>query len=140
MLEDLDKNITILVVDDYAMTRDLLRSILKQLGFLKIVCAEDGKTALAKIRQEKIDLVICDWNMPKMSGLQVLKAIRADKRFHGLPFLMLTAEAYRENIVAAIKAGVSDYIAKPFTAETLSDKLENVLKPLKRSCGSSIKN
>lgn len=127
-LDEIDKNITVLVVDDYALTREMLRSIFKQLGFASVISVEDGKSALAKIREGPIDLVVCDWNMPGMSGLEVLRALRADKRYRELPFLMLTAEAYRENVMEALKAGVSDYIAKPFTAQTLSEKLELVLK------------
>jgi len=126
-LETVDKEILVLVVDDYALTREMLRSILKQLGFANVISVEDGKSALAKIREQNVGLVICDWNMPGLSGLEVLRAVRADKRYGKLPFLMLTAEAYRENVMEAVKAGVSDYIAKPFTAQTLAEKLAAVL-------------
>ncbi len=130
---DVDKEISILVADDYALTREMLRSILKQFGFAHVVSVEDGKSALEKIREEKVDLVICDWNMPGMTGLDVLRAVRADPRNKHIKFLMLTAEAYRENVVEAMKAGVSDYIAKPFTAETLSLKLEALFGKKKES-------
>ena len=122
----IDPQIAILVADDYALTREMLRSILKQLGFGNVAAVEDGKKALARIQEENYDLVICDWNMPDMSGLEVLRAVRSDPRTRKLRFLMLTAEAYKENVVEAIKAGVSGYIVKPFTAQTLSDKIEEV--------------
>ena len=125
-LDDIDKNIMILVADDYALTRDMLRSILKQYGFTNVLAVEDGRRALDKVREGGVDLVICDWNMPGMSGLEVLRALRADQRFKKLKFIMLTAEAYRENVMEAIKAGVSDYMSKPFTAATLAEKLENI--------------
>ena len=123
---DSKSELMILVVDDYALTRELLRSILKQLGFNNVICVEDGRRAIEKIREEAIDLVICDWNMPGMTGLEVLEAVRSDNKSKNLPFLMLTAEAYRENVVEAIKAGVSDYIAKPFTAQIINEKIEKV--------------
>ena len=126
--DDVDKSICILIADDYALTRDLVRSILKQLGFLNVVTAEDGRKALDKIRNEQIDFVICDWNMPEMSGFEVLRAVRADANIKNIPFLMLTAEAYKENVEAALKAGVSDYIVKPFSAQVLTDKLEGLMR------------
>ena len=127
-IDSVDKNITILIADDYAMTREMLRSILKQLGFSNVISVEDGKRVIERVRDEKIDLIICDWNMPGMTGLEVLRAVRSNDVTRDLPFLMLTAEAYRENVVEAIKAGVNDYIAKPFTSQTLSEKIESVLR------------
>ncbi len=123
----IDKSIKVLVVDDYALTRDMVKAILRQLGFQNIIGVEDGVLALQVIREDRIGLVICDWNMPRMSGLGVLREVRAQERDKNLPFLMLTAEAYRENVVEAMKAGVSDYVVKPFTAQALSEKVEKVL-------------
>jgi two-component system, chemotaxis family, chemotaxis protein CheY len=128
-LDAIDKNISILIADDYALTRDMVRSILKQYGFGNVLAVEDGRRALEKIREMPLDLVICDWNMPGMSGLEVLRAVRADQRFRKLRFLMLTAESYRENVVEALKAGVSDYMVKPFTAMVLAEKLESLFCP-----------
>lgn len=122
-----DKDLTILVVDDHPMTRNMVKAILKGLGFDNIVQAENGEFAVQRIFEDQVDLVICDWNMPHMSGLEVLKRVRSEEKFKALPFLMLTAEAYRENVNAAMTSGVTDYIVKPFTAETLANKLEGVL-------------
>ena len=126
-LSTFDKSMKVLVVDDYALTRDMVKAILRQLGFQNIVGVEDGVLALQAIREEKIGLVICDWNMPRLSGLGVLREVRSIEKEKDLPFLMLTAEAYRENVVEAMKAGVSDYVVKPFTAQALSEKIEKVL-------------
>ena len=125
-----DKNIHILVVDDHPLTRNMVKSILKGVGFDNVYQAENGHLAVTRIFEEDIGLVICDWNMPNLSGLEVLRQIRADERFKELPFLMLTAEAYRENIVEAVKSGVTDYMIKPFTAEILMKKIEAVLHKL----------
>jgi two-component system chemotaxis response regulator CheY len=125
---DGDKSgIRILVVDDHALTREMVGSILKGLGFTSLEQAEDGYVALQKIQNSVFDLVICDWNMPRMSGLEVLHDVRSRQATKKMPFLMLTAEAYRENVVEAMKAGVSDYISKPFTAEVLGRKIQSVL-------------
>lgn len=105
------------------MTREMVRSILKQLGFINVAISDDGKKALDRLRAEHFDLVICDWNMPVFSGIELLRAVRADNKLKNLRFLMLTAEAYRENVVEAAKAGVSDYISKPFTSQTLAEKI-----------------
>lgn len=123
----IDKSIKVLVVDDYALTRDMVKSILRQLGFQNIVGVEDGMMALDVIREEKVGLIICDWNMPRLSGLGVLREVRSYDNCKNLPFLMLTAEAYRENIVEAMKAGVSDYVVKPFTSAVLAEKIDGVL-------------
>jgi two-component system, chemotaxis family, chemotaxis protein CheY len=131
-IASVDTNIKVLVVDDYALTRDMVKSILRQLGFQNIqniVGVEDGVLALQVIREEKVGLVICDWNMPRLSGLAVLREVRSRERDKDLPFLMLTAEAYRENVVEAMKAGVSDYVVKPFTSSALADKIAHVLAP-----------
>ena len=124
---EIDKSIKVLVVDDYALTRDMVKSILRQLGFTNIVTAEDGIQALELLSEDKIGLVVCDWNMPRMSGLALLREVRGRERSQDLPFLMLTAEAYRENIMEAVKAGVSDYVVKPFTAQILSEKIDKGL-------------
>ena len=126
-IANVDKSIKVLVVDDYALTRDMVKSILRQLGFANIVGVEDGVMALQALRDEKFGLVICDWNMPRLSGLAVLRDLRTGDRNKDVPFLMLTAEAYRENIVEAMKAGVSDYVVKPFTSAVLSEKIGLVL-------------
>ncbi len=124
----LDPSSKILVVDDFATMRKIIRNQLGQLGYKNIDEADDGATALPKIQAGGIDFVVCDWNMPKMSGLDLLKTIRADANSKGLPFLMVTAEALKENIVAAIQAGVSDYVVKPFTPQVLEEKITKIFK------------
>ena len=121
-----NKEMNILVVDDFSTMRRIVKNILRQLGFTNIVEADDGTTAMAKLKSEKIDFVITDWNMPKMTGMELLKEIRADDTLKHLPVLMVTAEALQENIIAAVKAGVNNYIVKPFDAKTLSEKLEKI--------------
>ncbi|MDZ4384450.1 MAG: chemotaxis response regulator CheY [Nitrospirota bacterium] len=122
----LDLKIKILVVDDFSTMRRIVKNILKQIGYTAIDEAEDGNGALAKLRQDKYDLIVSDWNMPNMTGLDLLKAIRADGALNGIPVLMVTAEAKKENVVEAIKAGVNNYIVKPFTAEVLREKIEKI--------------
>lgn len=122
----MDLNMKVLIVDDFATMRRILRNILKQIGFSNISEADDGKTALKELQKEKFDLVLCDWNMPEVSGIDLLREIRADDNLKDLPFVMVTAEAQKENIVEAVKAGVSNYVVKPFTAETVSEKLNKV--------------
>jgi two-component system chemotaxis response regulator CheY len=124
--EMLDVNIKVLVVDDFSTMRRIVKNILKQLGFSNIDEAEDGNGALTKLRQEKYGLVVTDWNMPNMTGLDLLKAIRAEGDLKDLPVLMVTAEAKKENVVEAIQAGVNNYIVKPFTADTLREKLDKM--------------
>lgn len=123
-----DPNMKILVVDDFATMRKIVRNQLGQLGFKNIDEADDGATALPKIQTGDFDFVVADWNMPKMSGLDLLKAVRADENTKSLPYLMVTAEALKENIVAAIQAGVSDYVVKPFTAQSLEEKINKIFK------------
>jgi two-component system chemotaxis response regulator CheY len=127
-----NSELTFLIADDHSLTRSIIKAILKGEGFANIVHAENGLEAVQEIFDQKIDVVICDWNMPKVTGLEVLLKIRSDSRFKNLPFLMLTAEAYRENITAAMAAGTSTYVVKPFTADVLLEKLQEVLKPLER--------
>ncbi len=123
---DLDTNMKVLLVDDFATMRKIVRNILGQLGIKNVDEADDGSTALPKLKQNKYDIIISDWNMPKMTGLDLLKAVRADENLKSLPFLMVTAEALKDNIVAAAQAGISDYVVKPFTAATLEEKLKKI--------------
>ncbi|MFH1058707.1 MAG: chemotaxis response regulator CheY [Pseudomonadota bacterium] len=122
----IDTKMKVLVVDDFSTMRRIVKNILRQLGFENIVEADDGETAMRKLESERIDFVISDWNMPKMSGLELLKWVRSHEEFKDLPFLMVTAEAQKENVLEAVKAKVSNYIVKPFTAETLSEKIEKI--------------
>lgn len=117
----------ILVVDDFATMRRIVKNILVQLGYKNIVEADDGTTAVEILKQEKVDMIISDWNMPKMTGLELLKHVRADADLANIPFLMVTAEAQQDNIILAVKAKVSQYIVKPFTAETLGEKINKIL-------------
>jgi two-component system chemotaxis response regulator CheY len=119
--------IKVLVVDDFATMRRIIRNLLQDLGFTNVAEADDGKTAWPMLQNGSFDLLITDWNMPGMPGLDLLKAVRADARLAKLPVLMLTAEAKREQIVEAAQAGVNGYVIKPFTAETLKAKLEKIL-------------
>ena len=127
-------DINILVVDDMAAMRKILKTLLAQLGYKNVDEAEDGKQALEKLRQnpDKYGLVITDWNMPNMTGIELVQAIRSDEKLKHLPVLMVTAEAKKENVLMAIKAGVNNYIVKPFTAETLKEKLEAIFSSLNR--------
>jgi two-component system chemotaxis response regulator CheY len=122
----MDLNMKVLIVDDFATMRRILRNILKQIGFTNITEADDGSTALKELKKEKYDLILCDWNMPEMPGIDLLNAIRADGELKGIPFVMVTAEAQKDNIVGAVKAGVNSYVVKPFTAETINEKLKKV--------------
>jgi len=122
----LDTSMSVLVVDDFATMRRIITNVLKQLGYEKILEAEDGTKALQIMETEKVDFVITDWNMPQMSGLDLLKAIRASEDKKDIPVLMVTAEAMQENIMKAAQAGVNNYIIKPFDAKTLSDKIAKI--------------
>ncbi len=121
-----DTNMKVLVVDDFATMRRIVKNILVQLGYKNIIEADDGTTALDILKKEKIDLIISDWNMPKMTGLDLLKTVRADGALAATPFIMVTAEAQQDNIIAAVKAKVSQYIVKPFTADTLAEKIQKI--------------
>ncbi len=127
-LEKVDRGIKILVVDDFATMRRVVKSCLKTLGFQNVVEAENGQAALNQLAAGGFSLIISDWNMPEMQGIDLLRAVRANPSLKGLPFIMVTAEAQKENILAAAKAGVSNYIIKPFTADVLQQKLEIVFK------------
>lgn len=121
-------NMHVLLVDDIKSMRSMIRGILFKVGLQKVSDAADGFEALSVLKQEKIDLIVSDWNMPKMDGLELLKAVRADENYKNIPFLMITAENRKENVVDAIQAGTSEFIAKPFTDGTLRDKLNKILK------------
>ena len=121
-----------LVVDDFSTMRRIVRNLLKELGFTNVQEAEDGVQALAKLRAETFDFVVSDWNMPNMTGIDLLKTIRADAKLKHLPVLMVTAEAKRENIIEAAQAGASGYVVKPFTAATLDEKLKKIFQNIKK--------
>ena len=123
----MDKNINVLIVDDYRTMLRIIRNLLKQLEFNNVDEAMDGQEALAKLRAGNFGLVISDLNMVPMTGLDLLKEVRADQRLKDMPFVIITAESKTENVVAAKQAGVSNYILKPFNAETLREKIEKVL-------------
>lgn len=122
----LDKNMRILVVDDFSTMRRIIKNILKQLGFTNVVDADDGTTAWQVLNSDKIDFIISDWNMPKMSGIDLLRKVRGSEEFADIPFLMVTAEAQQENLVEAVQAKVSNYIVKPFTPDTLEQKINKI--------------
>jgi two-component system chemotaxis response regulator CheY len=123
-----DKNLKFLVVDDFSTMRRIIRNLLKELGFVNVDEAEDGVVALQKLRGDKFDFIVSDWNMPNMDGLTLLQNIRADEALKKIPVLMVTAEAKKENIVAAAQAGASGYVVKPFTAVTLDEKLNKIFQ------------
>jgi len=127
-----EKNIKILIVDDFATMRKVVRNLLKQVGYEDIVEAEDGVMALKALKSQKIDVIVSDWNMPNMTGLELLKAVRADAELAKTPFLMVTAEALQDNVVAAVKAGVNNYIVKPFTAEVLNEKIKKIMDSIEK--------
>ena len=126
MKPEINLNMKVLVVDDFATMRKIVRNILKQIGFTNIVEADDGAHAMSIIKDEKIDFVVTDWNMPNMTGLELLKNIRSTDKAKNLPVLMVTAEGLAENVVDAVKAGVDNYVVKPFTAETVQEKIEQI--------------
>ena len=124
----IDYRMKVLVVDDFATMRKIVRNILKQIGFEDITEAEDGSVALRLIKSEPVGLVVSDWNMPNMSGLDLLKEIRKNPQTASLPVLMVTAEGLKENVMEAVKAGVNNYVVKPFNAEVLQEKIETIFK------------
>jgi two-component system chemotaxis response regulator CheY len=123
-----DPTMKILVVDDMSTMRRIVKNIMKQLGFVNVEEAENGREALEKLRAESFGFIISDWNMPVMTGIDLLRAIRADDKLKAIPVLMVTAEAQKQNLVEAIQAGVSNYIVKPFTAEVLQEKMNKIFK------------
>lgn len=125
---DLDKNMKILIVDDFSTMRRIIKNLLRDLGFSNTSEADDGNTALPMLKKGGFDFLITDWNMPGMTGIELLRAVRADAELAALPVLMVTAEAKREQIITAAQAGVNGYIVKPFTANTLKEKIERIFE------------
>ena len=126
MSTTIDRNIKILVVDDFATMRQIVKKSLGALGFHNITEASDGVDALEKLEKDQFGFIISDWNMPNMMGLDFLKNVRAKDKYKAIPFLMVTAEAKRENVIEAARAGVSQYIVKPFTVESLQEKIDAI--------------
>jgi len=122
----MDLSMKILIVDDFATMRRIMKNILKQIGFSNIIEADDGTTAMEELKKTAVDLIISDWNMPKMTGLDLLKNVRGTDGLKDVPFLMVTAEAQKQNVIDAVQAGVTNYVVKPFTAEAISEKLEKI--------------
>jgi two-component system chemotaxis response regulator CheY len=133
----LDKNMKILVVDDFSTMRRIVRNLLVELGFTNTLIqeAEDGNAALVMLRAQPFDLVVTDWNMPNMTGIELLRAIRADTALKSMPVLMVTAENNRDQIIAAAQSGVNGYVVKPFTAVTLKEKLDKIFERLAAAAG-----
>ncbi len=124
----MDRNMKILVVDDFSTMRRIIKNLLKELGFSNIDEADDGVTALPMLKQGQYDFLVTDWNMPGMTGIDLLKTVRADPALANLPVLMVTAEAKREQIIMAAQAGVNGYIVKPFNGPTLKEKIEKIFE------------
>ena len=122
----IDTSLKVIVVDDMSTMRRIIKNVLKQIGFSDMVEAENGQDALNKLKAGDIGFIVSDWNMPVMQGIDLLRAVRADAELKHLPFLMVTAEAQKDNIIEAVQAGVSNYVVKPFTAEALQEKLEKI--------------
>jgi len=125
---DLDKNMKILIVDDFSTMRRIIKNLLRDLGFTNTAEADDGNTALPMLQSGSFDFLVTDWNMPGMSGIDLLRAVRADERLKHLPVLMVTAEAKRDQIIEAAQAGVNGYVVKPFTAQALKEKIEKIFE------------
>lgn len=121
-----DTEMRVLVVDDFSTMRRIVKNILRQIGFNNVVEADDGTSAWEILNKEKVDFIVSDWNMPQMSGIDLLRKVRASEEFANIPFLMVTAEAQQENIIEAVQARVSNYIVKPFTSETMKQKIEKI--------------
>lgn len=128
-LDNVSRDMRILIVDDFSTMRRIVKNVLLQLGFTNIDEAEDGKEALGKLRSGDYEFVISDWNMPRMMGIDLLREVRKDSHLRTLPFLMVTAETQYENLEEAVQAGVSSYITKPFTLESLEQKLQQIFSP-----------
>jgi len=126
----MNKNMKILIVDDFSTMRRIIKNLLRDLGFNDTTEADDGQTALPMLKTGKFDFLVTDWNMPGMDGLTLLKTVRADEKLSSLPVLMVTAEAKREQIIVAAQAGVNGYVVKPFTAVTLKEKIEKIFERL----------
>ena len=121
-----DPEMRVLIVDDFSTMRRIVRNILRQIGLNNVVEADDGTTAWDVLNREKIDFIVSDWNMPKMTGIELLRKVRSSEQFADIPFLMVTAEAQQENIIEAVQAKVSNYIVKPFTADTMKQKIDKI--------------
>ncbi len=122
-----DKNMRILVVDDLQTMRRIVMNLMRQLGFTKMIEAADGELAWEVLENDNIDLIVSDWNMPNMTGMELLKKVRASEEYKNIPFIMVTAEGKKETVIAAVQAGVNNYIVKPFNAATLKEKLKRVI-------------
>ena len=131
----MDKHMKILVVDDFSTMRRIIKGLLAELGFSNVEEADDGNSALPLLKANSYDFLITDWNMPGMTGIDLLKAVRADAKLSKMPILMVTAEAKREQIVEAAQAGVNGYIVKPFTANTLKEKMDKIFERLTATAG-----
>ena len=123
-----DLKMKILVVDDFGTMRRIIKNILRQIGYVNIFEADNGVSALDVLRQEKIEFIISDWNMPEMPGIELLKAVRASEEWKAFPFLMTTAEGQKENVLEAVNHKLTNYIVKPFTPETFTEKINQILK------------
>jgi len=121
-----DTSIKVLVVDDFATMRRIIKGVLKQIGFGNIIEAGDGLEAFAELKKGKVGLIVSDWNMPNMTGIELLKKVRGDEALKSIPFIMVTAEGQKDNVLEAVKSGVSNYIVKPFTPEAFTTKLKKV--------------
>ena len=124
----MDKNMKILIVDDFSTMRRIIKNLLRDLGFNNTEEADDGNTGLPKLQSGNFDFLVTDWNMPGMTGIDLLRAVRADDKLKSLPVLMVTAEAKKEQIVMAAQEGVNGYIVKPFTAQTLKEKIDKIFE------------
>lgn len=124
----MNKNMKILIVDDFSTMRRIIKNLLRDLGFTNTQEADDGNSALPLLKASDFDFLITDWNMPGMTGIDLLKAVRADEKLKSLPVLMVTAEAKREQIIEAAQAGVNGYVVKPFTAQALKEKIEKIFE------------
>ncbi len=122
-----DKNMRILVVDDFQTMRRIVMNLMRQLGFTNMIEAADWELAWEVLENDNIDLIVSDWNMPNMTGMELLKKVRASEEYKNIPFIMVTAEGKKENVIAAVQAGVNNYIVKPFNAATLKEKLKRVI-------------
>lgn len=129
----MDKNMKILIVDDFSTMRRIIKNLLRDLGFTNTIEADDGQSALPILKAGNIDFLITDWNMPGMSGIDLLKVVREDETIKQIPVLMVTAEAKREQIIAAAQAGVNGYVVKPFTATILKEKIDKIFERIEGS-------
>ncbi len=125
-----DTSMKILVVDDFSTMRKIIKNLLRKLGYQEVHEAENGEVALEMLKSDNFNFILADWNMPKMNGLDLLKAIREDEKYKDIPFVMVTSEANKDNILKAVEAGADDYIVKPFNANDLKEKLKTVLNQL----------